>query len=211
MACPICGTRKPKRFCPAEGEKICAICCGTAREVTIDCPSDCPYLVAARRYEREHQKPLPADQMPFPEVRITGESVRQLEELIVLLCRAVTQTARESRATDDDSVQAHTALAEAYRTLEAGIYYEHPPEGPLAQAIYAGMVKAVDDLKQAQTQRTGFASLKDGDVFRALVFLLRVGKQETGGRPRSRAFLDFVRTWIPAEKTAPEPSRIISA
>jgi len=211
LACPICHTRKPKRFCPAEGEKICSICCGTAREVTIDCPSDCPYLIAARRYEREHRQPVPADQLPFPEVRIAGGSIEQYEELIVLLSRAVSQAAREIRAVDDDAVAALTAMAETYRTLGAGIYYEHPPEALLAREIYAGLAKAVADLKQAQTQRAGFASLKDGDIFLVLVFLLRVGKTETNGRSRSRAFLDFLRSWVPAEKPATEPNRIVTA
>ena len=41
MSCPICEKRPAKRFCPAKGEKICAICCGEGREVTIDCPMDC--------------------------------------------------------------------------------------------------------------------------------------------------------------------------
>ncbi len=49
MSCPICEKRKAARFCPAKGEKICAVCCGTEREVTIDCPSDCAYLLAAHR------------------------------------------------------------------------------------------------------------------------------------------------------------------
>src|SRR6266699_4156288 len=57
---PICEKRKAARFCPAKGEKICAVCCGTQREVTIDCPSDCSYLVAAHRYEDGHQRSLPA-------------------------------------------------------------------------------------------------------------------------------------------------------
>ena len=43
MSCAICEKRPPKRYCPAKGEKICAICCGREREVTIDCPSDCPH------------------------------------------------------------------------------------------------------------------------------------------------------------------------
>jgi cytidylate kinase len=30
MSCAICEKRPPKRFCPAKGEKICAICCGCA-------------------------------------------------------------------------------------------------------------------------------------------------------------------------------------
>ena len=48
MACPICQKRKAKRFCPGKDESICPVCCGTEREVTIDCPGDCPYLVASR-------------------------------------------------------------------------------------------------------------------------------------------------------------------
>ncbi|MFQ5818139.1 MAG: hypothetical protein ACE5H2_09340, partial [Terriglobia bacterium] len=65
-SCPICQTRRAKRFCPGlstsrwagpatgeagTGESICAPCCGAEREVTIDCPSTCSYLIAARRYE----------------------------------------------------------------------------------------------------------------------------------------------------------------
>ena len=37
MTCPICENRKAARFCPAKGENICAVCCGTEREVTISC------------------------------------------------------------------------------------------------------------------------------------------------------------------------------
>lgn len=211
MSCPICRERKPKRFCPAEGEKICAICCGTGREVTIDCPSDCAYLIAARRYEREHRQSLPADQLPLPDVRVAGGWMEEHEDLVVWLAGAVGEAARELRATDADAVLALSAMAETYRTLQSGIYYEHPPEAALAGEIYSRVAKAIADLKRAQSERGGFAALKDGDVFMAMVFLLRVGAQETNGRPRSRAFLDLLRSWIPAEKTPREPSRIITA
>lgn len=212
MPCPICRERKPKRFCPAEGEKICAICCGTGREVTIDCPSDCPYLIAAHRYEREHRQPLPPDSLPFRDVRISAELIEQNEELIIFLSRAIVEATRELRATDDDTIRALTALAEAYRTLQAGIpYYEHPPEAALSREIYSRITKVLADLKRAQSERTGFSSLKDADVFVVLVFLLRVGSRETNGRSRSRAFLDFLRSWIPSEKEPGEPKRIITA
>ena len=61
--CPICSKRRPERFCPAKGKKICAVCCGTEREVTLDCPTDCNYLIKAHQYEREHRQPLTEDQM----------------------------------------------------------------------------------------------------------------------------------------------------
>ena len=51
MKCLLCESRKGKRFCPAKAGQICPVCCGTKREVEIDCPSDCVYLHAGREYE----------------------------------------------------------------------------------------------------------------------------------------------------------------
>src|SRR5262249_59439060 len=50
VVCPICTRRKPKRACPALGQEICAVCCGTKRLIEIACPSDCPYLASAREH-----------------------------------------------------------------------------------------------------------------------------------------------------------------
>ncbi len=74
MTCPICQMRKPGRFCPAKAEKICAVCCGTQREVTIDCPPDCGYLVSAHRYEDQHERALPAD-TPLLDVRVSSDTI----------------------------------------------------------------------------------------------------------------------------------------
>src|SRR5882762_8672615 len=59
VSCPICEKRKPARFCPAKDEKICAVCCGTCREVTLVCPSVCSYLLSAHCFEYEHHGSLP--------------------------------------------------------------------------------------------------------------------------------------------------------
>src|SRR5438067_13025412 len=64
MTCPICHKRKAKRFCPARGDGICSVCCGTEREVTIDCPSDCAHLIACRQYDYE-RKEIDWEKMPF--------------------------------------------------------------------------------------------------------------------------------------------------
>jgi hypothetical protein len=211
LSCPLCHQRKPKRFCPAEGEKICAVCCGTYREVTIDCPSDCPHLISARRYEMEHRQPLSPDDLPYPGTRVSGDLIDQHQQVIVLIGRAILEAAGETRATDEDVLAALSAMAETYKTLQSGIYYEHAPEGSVARELYTRITKAVADFKQAQTERAGFPTLKDSEVFGLLVFLLRVGKQEFNGRPRSRAFLDFLRSWMPAGKEQRETSRIITA
>ena len=74
MSCPICEKRKAERFCPAKGEKICAVCCGTEREVSIDCPPDCSYLIAAHRYEDQHQRSLP-ENTPLLDVKVPQDVI----------------------------------------------------------------------------------------------------------------------------------------
>ncbi len=211
MSCPICEKRKPKRFCPAKGEKICAVCCGVEREVTIDCPSDCPYLVAARRYEHEHRKPLSPNDLPYPDVDFSMDLVHERSAAISGLGYTVLKFANENRATaDSEMLAALGALAETYRTLGTGIYYERPPEAPLPRALYGQLVEFLHEYKKQEAERAGFGGLKDSEIFYLLVFLLRIGRHETNGRPRSRAFLDFLRAQFPrAAETEREASRII--
>src|SRR5579862_4740896 len=85
MLCTVCQKRPAKRFCPALGEKICPICCGKEREVTIDCPSDCPYLISARRYEAEHRKPLSQEELPYRDIEFSPDFVYEHWPVITTL------------------------------------------------------------------------------------------------------------------------------
>jgi len=111
---------------------------------------------------------------------------------------------------DRAAASAIEALAETYRTLGTGIYYERPPDEMLARALYGQMAQFLGEFRKEQVARTGFSTLKDSEIFQLLVFLLRIAKQETNGRPRSRAFLSFLsaRFPLPAEETK-QGSRII--
>lgn len=212
MACPICEKRPPKRFCPAMGEKICAICCGREREVTIDCPSDCAHLVSAHRYEVEHRKTLPAEEFPYRDVEFPPDFVYERWPVVTVLAGALLGFHRQNKELNDSSAYAALeSLAETYRTLGTGIYYERPPNLPVARALYAQLAESVQNFRKQEAERAGLSSsLKDSDAFRVLVFLLRICKQEMNGRPRSRAFLDFLRTRFPLPAAAPkETSRII--
>lgn len=211
MSCPICEKRPPKRFCPAKGEKICAICCGREREVTIDCPPDCSHLIAAHRYEAEHRKPLPVAELPYPDLQVPVDFVYEHWPVITGIAGAILAFQAQNRDLNDGAVLAAIeALAETCRTLGSGIYYERPPDAPAARALYGQIGQLLQELRKEEAARSGFTVLKDSDVFQLLVFLLRVGKQETNGRPRSRAFLDFLRARFPLPvEAAKEPSRII--
>jgi len=212
MACPICEKRKAERFCPAKGEKICAVCCGTEREVTIDCPSDCGYLRAARRYEQEHPKPVPAEEVPFPEVNVRQDLIHERRPVVsglgftILIYAA--GVGRGNELVDRQAMAALTALAETYRTLGSGIYYEKLPDEPVARGLYTELMKFVQTSQQEETEGAG--RLKDAEVFPLLVFLLRVARARTSGRPKSRAFLDFLRAQFPqSAETQAEAPRIV--
>jgi hypothetical protein len=208
MSCPICEKRRPERFCPAKGEKICAVCCGREREVTIDCPSDCAYLITAHRYEREHRAPLSPEEYPYRDVEFPAVFVHERWAVVAGFAGTILGFQAENKDLRDSEVLAAVeALAETSRTLGTGIYYERPPDAPLPRALYGRIAEFLQDFKKQDPSRTGFGPLKDSDVFRLLIFLLRVGKQETNGRSRSRAFLDFLRVRFPlpagVEKEAP--------
>ena len=199
MACPICEKRKAERYCPAKGEKICAVCCGQEREVTIDCPWNCAYLRAARRYEQEHPKPVPAEEVPFPDLAVRQDLIHERRQVVSGLGHTILiYAARQGRGNelvDRNAVAAMQALAETYRTLGSGIYYEKPPDEPVAQGLYAELMKFVQEIQKQEAGGAG--RLKDAEVLPLLVFLLRVARARTNGRPRSRAFLDFLRAQFP--------------
>jgi hypothetical protein len=210
LSCPICEKRKPARFCPAKAEKICAVCCGTEREVTIDCPSDCAYLIAAHRYEDEHRRSLPAD-TPLLEEKIPQDIVHTHQQLMAALAFSIAKfCAVQPSATDADVLAAIRALAETYKTLSSGIIYEKPPDAPLPRELYAAMIAFISELKKQQAERSASAGLKDSQIFYLSVFLYRMGLLRTNGRPRSRRFIEFLRGQFPqAPELKREESRII--
>lgn len=209
MACPICEKRKPGRFCPAKGEKICPVCCGTEREVTIDCPPGCAYLQAAHRYENDHSRPIPAD-APFLDVDLPRDVIHQRQQLLSGLAFTIAKFASaHSAAADADAMAALQALGETYKTLSGGILYEKPPEAPLPQALYAALAEFLAEAKQGNAP-AGVPPARDSQIFSVIVFLYRMGLLRGNGRPRSRRFLEFLRGQFPqAPELRREEPRII--
>jgi hypothetical protein len=210
VSCPICEKRKAARFCPAKGEKICAVCCGTEREVTIDCPPDCAYLVAAHRYENEQRRSLPAD-TPLLDEKIPQDIVYTHQQLMAALAFSIAKfCAVQPAAVDADVLAAIQALAQTYKTLSSGIIYEKPPNAPLPRELYAALLAFISEVKKQQAERADSVGLKDSELFHLLVFLYRMGLLRTNGRPRSRRFIEFLRGQFPqAPELKREESRII--
>ncbi|HEV7966360.1 MAG TPA: hypothetical protein VGP19_02250 [Candidatus Acidoferrales bacterium] len=197
--CPICNKRRAERYCPAKGEKICAIDCGIEREVTIDCPSDCAYLVAAHRWEQDHPKPLAESEVPFPDVSFPPDLIHTRQAVLSGLGYTVVRYASDQRSlTDSEVFTAVQAMAETRRTLLSGIYYEKLPENLVAAGLYAALAEFVEEEKK-HAEYPEFPALKDTEIFDLLVFFLRFGRLRSNGRPRTRAFIEFLRSQFPSE------------
>lgn len=212
-SCPICAKRRGKRHCPGlarsrwagKTETICAQCCGEQREATIDCPLDCPYLLAAHRYEAERPTTAPAE-LAFPQVALDRDFLEEHQQFIAALGLFFCRFAAEQKdVRDSDLLAALDALARGYQTLESGLYYEQPPDAPAARALYAAARDFLEQYSQQHQAERG-ASLRPGEVLRALVFLRRLGQRESNGRPLTRTFLNFLRAQLPAEAQATTPS-----
>ena len=215
MACVICEKRKEKRFCPALHSRICPQCCGERREVTIDCPSDCVYLQQAR----EHEKPRPMQDLDqsalLPEVEIPQQFLYQHEHLIMGLSYALSNAARANRAlTDSDLIAALASFAKSQETLtNSGLLYETPLPNLTQQAVVGELQNMLKEYRETEQKNLGYTRLRDADVLRSLVFLVRMGYARTSGRPRARAFIDFLQSQFPEKQSviaAPEePARRI--
>ena len=193
MTCPICNKRKAARFCPAKSQSICSVCCATEREVTIDCPSSCPHLVASRRYEEERHE-VHWSQLPFGDVKISPSAFRGHENLIDVLAYGICDFAgSHGEMVDSDVLIALQTLGESYQTLTKGIYYEKPLDHRLQHELASHLKSTVAAYKKEDAARPRMSSLRDETVRDALIFMAQAGGMRTNGRPKGRAYIDFLR------------------
>jgi hypothetical protein len=188
MSCPLCGTRKARRACPALGQRICPVCCGTKRLVEIACPPDCGYLASARLHPpatvvRQRERDLAFAHTVFEDL---GDAAYAL----VLYFQAVLAQYRKTSVFPVTDAEVAAAAATAAATLETaarGIIYEHQTTQPGAQRLVTELQAALD-LLQREGRRV---SERD-----ASIALRRIEQSATGAAPwfggSPSAFLDFV-------------------
>ncbi len=212
MSCSICEKRKEKRFCPAVHGKICPQCCGEQREITLDCPSSCTYLQQAR----QHEKPRSAGEIGmdaiFANIEVSQQFLTQHEHLILGLSFALSNAVHADRTlVDQDLIAGLSALTKSYETLiNSGLVYETPTAGLRQQAVTAELQKMVKEYKETEQKHIGHVRLRDQEVLLALVFLVRMAYARTSGRPKSRAYIDFLSVQFPEKPSlATESSSLI--
>ena len=190
MPCAICRTRRPRRYCPGVHADICTTCCGSEREVTVDCPFDCEYLIQAHQFERPETELAP---LVHPDIEITEDFVIEHEQLLAILGAGIGLAAEQTPGSVDSDVrEALESLVETYKTMDKGVFYEHIPQNPLAASVFRFTQQAIQQMRDAQAENRAHAT-RDGEVLRALVFLLRIANDRDNGRKRCRAFLGMLR------------------
>jgi hypothetical protein len=204
VSCAICEIRREKRFCPAVHGRICPQCCGEQREVTLDCPSDCAYLLQAR----EHERPRGADQVDaaglFLQVEVPDQFLYEKEHLLMGLTYALAKAARADRnLNDQDLIGAIGALTTSYERLaNSGLHYEQPLTSDAQRRVAAEVETMIKEHREAEQQHVGHSSLRNSDVLKALVFLVRLAHARTSGRPKSRALVEFLLGQFPEKESA---------
>ncbi|HEV2688288.1 MAG TPA: hypothetical protein VGV35_07030 [Bryobacteraceae bacterium] len=206
MKCKICGIRKPRRFCPGVGGDICPICCGEQREVTVHCPLDCPFLREARLHERPRE--VEPQEVPNKDIRVSEEFLRDHEPLLIFLGANLLEGALSTAGVVDADVrQALDALIRPHRTLQSGLYYESRPDNLVAAAIQQKIQDGVEQLRKELSEK-GATPIRDADILGMLVFLERVALHQDNGRPKGRAFIDYLRAYFPPGQESPQGSLI---
>jgi hypothetical protein len=204
LSCAICEIRKEKRFCPAVHGRICPQCCGEQREVTLDCPSDCPYLQQAL----QHEKPRSPEQIDpsglFLQIEVSDQFMYEKEHLLMGLTFALAKSARSDRSLHDQDLIATLAmLAKSYeRRINSGLHYEQPLTSESQRRAAIEVENMVKEYREAEQKHVGYSTLKDSEVLKALVFLSRLAQGRTSGRPKSRAFVEFLFAQFPERESA---------
>ena len=126
---------------------------------------------------------------------MTEEFVRDHQELILFFSFTLAEAAmRTAGATDADLISALDALIRTHRTLESGLVYETKPSDRVAAEVQESFERSLTDFQKRRESEEGRSPYRNAEILGALVFLERSALSQRNGRPRGRAFIDFVRT-----------------
>jgi hypothetical protein len=188
VTCPLCGIRRARRGCPAVGQQICAVCCGTKRLVEIQCPSDCSWLASAR----EHP-PATAVRQQQRDVALLAQgmrdfSQRQSQLFFLVATFLVRYEPPELQAiVDEDVVEAATALAGTFETASRGVIYDHRPASLPAERLVTALKPAIAEAGQG----AGSSFERDAAVVLRRVAESAANASGASGNAR-RPFLDLL-------------------
>lgn len=143
-----------------------------------------------------------------PDIEISEQYLYEREELILGLGFALVKRARADRSlTDRDLLAALSSLAKKYQTLaNSSLIYEVPTANVAHQEIAREVETMIGEFRGAEQKHIGeipgHMRVRDSDILKVLVFLMQLGLGRTSGRPKSRAFVDFLFAQFPEKNSA---------
>lgn len=104
---------------------------------------------------------------------------------------------------DRDLIAALTSLAKTYeRLVNSGLHYETQAASMGRQAVMNEVQNMIKEYREAEQKHSGYSKLRDSEILRSLIFILRISYVRTSGRPKSRAFVDFLSAQFPGKHSA---------
>ncbi len=209
MLCPLCQNRRARRACPALGHEICPVCCGTKRQIEIQCPSDCVYLASSR----EHPAAVIVRRQRL-DVGLVLRFSRDLNErqrrLFMFIAMFIVgyQSPHTTALLDVDVIEATRALAATFETSARGLIYEHRPESVPAERFANTLKAALGDALKTVTRS---AESEVAVVLRGFETIAR--EAQSADAPNPRALVELlgrvIRPGEPHTPAQPEAPRLI--
>lgn len=193
--CPLCSRRLARRSCPALGQPICSVCCGTKRRTRIACPPDCAYLesssahppaVVQRRRERDGG---------FLAALLHDLTEPQQRLAVMLLKYLGGHRPATVGLVDAHVEQAALALAQTYETADRGIVYEHTAGTAAAQRLAGEMKQIVETARGNEVRLSDHAI---AGVLRRMEIGARKARSALDGNGGERAYLLLLRRFQPS-------------
>ena len=188
--CLSCSERKGKRSCPALEGMICSQCCGSKREVEIQCPPDCSYLAHSKQFLTEkHDSRQLADFERQMKSIIGNEGMYM--DILQNIEFAIVEPYREGRNITDRDVQ--TALEYLMEVGKAQLNLPSNPQSELPFKIQS----IVDSIEDVLEMRKSIVGQKE-DIMRHLKCIYRVlYSVRTHYSPDDeRSYLNFIAQYI---------------
>lgn len=193
MSCAICNTRKEKRSCPAKGAGICAVCCATEREQTLDCPLSCEYLRAAHRHEKSEAE-FDFSTAPNKDIVVSDDFVEEYQLPMAIFGTVIVEAVKKlgDKPTDQDAREALESLIQKLRGADSGLVVDAPLVNPYAVGIREALEGGYQRFRALEEKATGKSVTDEPTFLKMLVFLQRLEFANNNGRRYGRAFISFL-------------------
>ena len=188
--CPLCARRKARRACPAKGESICSVCCGTKRLIEIACPPDCVWLQSASTHPPAVVQRQRERDVHFLVALLHGLTPQQQALTYRLLAMLGQERPDLPGLCDADVVDAAQAMAQTSETASRGIVYEHTAQTAHARQLVKEMTGTVEAAAQ---QGTPIPDHDVASIFRRIERGARGGRELLGENGGDTACLAMLR------------------